>query len=212
MDKNDIVQQLGNIFEPNLLEEIVLKGVLRKFSEGAEIIRIGQKITHFPLLLSGSIKVLTENEEGQELLLYYLEIGDTCAMTLQCCMGDSKSNIRAEAEQDTELIMIPIQHMEEWMVKYSTWRRFIMNSYHERLTEMQEAIDNLAFYDLKERLIKYLRDKAMINGTGILSLTHNKIAEELNTSRVVISRLLKKLENENLIAVGRNNIKVVEFV
>lgn len=212
MDKNDIVQQLGNIFEPNLLEEIVLKGVLRKFSEGAEIILIGQKITHFPLLLSGSIKVLTENEERQELLLYYLEIGDTCAMTLKCCMGDSKSNIRAEAEQDTELIMIPIQHMEEWMVKYSSWRRFIMNSYHERLTEMQEAIDNLAFYDLKERLIKYLRDKAMINGTGILNLTHNKIAEELNTSRVVISRLLKKLENENLITVGRNNIEVAEFM
>lgn len=200
------------MFEDKLLQELEHIGVPKKYTAGEELISNGQTITSFPIVLSGSVKVFTENEEGQELLLYYLEMGDTCAMTLQCCMGNSKSNISAVAEINSELIMVPVQQMEDWLVRYPSWRRFILNSYHERLREMQEAVDNLAFYDLKDRLVKYLRDKALVNGTGMLSLSHGTIANELNTSRVVISRLLKKLENDGLIEIGRNNVKVREFL
>ena len=132
-------------------------------------------------------------------------------MTLQCCLNDTKSKIRVVAEDTTEVVLIPIKRMEEWIVKYGGWRRFIFNSYHERLNEMLDAIDNLAFQNLEDRLYKYLKDKAMINGSADVKTTHREIANELNTARVVISRLMKKLEQNGKIESDRNCIRVTEF-
>jgi CRP/FNR family transcriptional regulator len=140
-----------------------------------------------------------------------LERGDTCAMTLTCCLGNSKSKIRAIAETDGSLLMIPITKMEEWLTKYKTWRNFVFESYNIRLNEMLEAIDSLAFMNLEERLYKYLTDKVKVLGTTSLNTTHLEISTELHTSRVVISRLLKALEQQGKIKINRNKIEVLQF-
>ncbi len=172
---------------------------------------IGQKISHFPIVLNGSIKVITENEDGNELLLYYLELGDTCSMTLQCCMGHSVSKITAVAETATEIIMIPVSKMEEWVVKYPTWRQFTFNSFQERIDELLQSVDNLAFNDLENRLYAYLKDKAVVTSSEVLHITHQKIATELNTSRVVVSRLMKKLEKNGQLKMNRKSIHLTQL-
>ena len=118
-------------------------------------------------------------------------------MTLSCCMGQTKSKIRAVAETNVELIMLPKEKMTEWLGKYKTWQAYILQSYHNRLDEFLEALDTIAFLKMDERLFKYLKDKAMVTHNDILNVTHKQISEDLHTSRVVVSRLLKKLENEN---------------
>lgn len=206
-----IKQQFEFLFEAPLIDEILKLGDFKKFKIDDEIIDIGQEITHFPLVVSGSLKVITEDERGNELLLYYLEMGDTCAMTMQCCLKSSKSKIRVISEDTTSIVFIPVQKMEEWIVKYPTWRRFVFDSYNNRLNEMLESIDNLAFTNLEGRLYKYLKDKALINQSSELKITHHQIAQDLNSSRVVISRLMKKLEHDGQITQDRNRVSVVEF-
>jgi CRP/FNR family transcriptional regulator, anaerobic regulatory protein len=198
-------------FEDDLLKEIEETGTLKNFKEGDKLIEIGDFVTAMPLLLNGAIKILREDKDGDELLLYFLESGDTCAMTLSCCLGQTRSEIRAVAERDATVIMIPIGKMEEWTSKYKSWRNFVFESYHSRLTEMLDTIDTIAFLNMDQRLMKYLRDKAMINQNEMLQVTHQQIAYELHTSRVVISRLLKKLEIEGKIELQRNSIKVVDL-
>ncbi|WP_289039079.1 Crp/Fnr family transcriptional regulator [uncultured Zobellia sp.] len=209
--KEGLLQNYGYLFEDALLEEMQTVGMLKKFKQGTVIMDIGETISHMPLLLSGAIKILREDENGDELLLYFLERGDTCAMTFSCCVGTHKSEIRAVAESDTELIMIPVEKMEVWMAKYATWRQFILDSYHTRMTELLETVDTLAFLRMDERLLKHLQDKAMVNHDEFVQATHQDIAYDLNTSRVVISRLLKKLEKEGKIEMQRNRIKVVDL-
>lgn len=206
-----IKRQFEFLFEEELIDEILKLGDFKEFAIDQEIMDIGQEITHFPLVISGSLKVITEDEKGNELLLYYLEMGDTCAMTMQCCLKSSRSKIRVTAEDITKVVFIPVQKMEEWIVKYPTWRRFVFDSYNYRLNEMLESIDNLAFTNLEGRLYKYLKDKSLINSSPELRITHHQIADELNSSRVVISRLMKKLEHEGKIKQDRNKVVVTEL-
>ena len=180
------------VFEKELLEEISEVGILKDFEANEKIIEIGDSVSSMPLLLSGAIKILREDQDGDELLLYFLERGDTCAMTLSCCLGNTKSEIRAVAEMPTKLIMIPIEKMEEWTSKYKSWRNYVFESYHSRLSEMLDTIDTIAFLNMDERLLKYLRDKAKINQNELVQITHQEIAYDLHTSRVVISRLLSE--------------------
>ncbi len=203
-------QSYGGLFEKALIEEINQVGTLREIPEGFMLIDFGQYIRSMPLLVSGAVKVFREDPEGNELLLYFLESGDTCAMTLNCCLGQTQSEIRAVAEMETKLIMIPIQKMEEWTGKYRTWRNFVFESYHNRLMELLESIDSIAFLRMDERLLKYLKEKVAINQSNILHTTHKEIAYDLHTSRVVISRLLKTLENNGAIKLHRNNIEVLD--
>ena len=206
---HDLQQSYGVLFEKALIEEINQVGTFREVPEGFLLIDFGQYIRSMPLLVSGAIKVFREDPQGNELLLYFLEEGDTCAMTLNCCLGQTQSEIRAVAEMDTKLIMIPIQKMEEWTGKYRSWRNFVFESYHNRLMEMLESIDSIAFLRMDERLLKYLKEKVAVNHSAILHTTHKEIAYDLHTSRVVISRLLKTLENNGEIKLHRNNIEVL---
>ena len=199
------------LFEDELLQEINNVGTYRDIPEGLKLIEIGDYIKSMPLLISGAIKILREDKEGDELILYFIEQGDTCAMTLSCCLGDSKSEIRAIAETDARLIMVPVQKMEEWLGKYKSWRNFVLQSYQNRMTELLEAIDTIAFLKMDERLFKYLKDKAMVNHNEVIHVTHQEIASDLHTSRVVISRLLKALEINGRIELHRNNIKVLDL-
>ncbi|MCX2839205.1 Crp/Fnr family transcriptional regulator [Salinimicrobium sp. MT39] len=196
------------IFEEELLQEMLKFGSLKEVKSGGIIIDIGDYVKQMPLLLEGAIKILREDKDGDELLLYFLERGDTCAMTLSCCLGQTKSEIRAVAEKDTSLVMIPIEKMEEWTSRFKSWRNFVFESYHSRLTEMLDTIDTIAFLHMDERLMKYLQDKAKINKTEQIQVTHQEIAYDLHTSRVVVSRLLKKLELDGKIGLQRNSIMV----
>jgi CRP/FNR family transcriptional regulator, anaerobic regulatory protein len=198
----------GTVFEPALITEIANVASVIDFNEGDHLIEIGQYIRQMPLLINGAIKILREDRNEGELLLYFLEKGDTCAMTLACCLGDTKSEIRAVAETKGTVAMIPIAKMEDWLGKYKSWRKFVFSSYNKRMSEMLSAIDNLAFMKMDERLLNYLIEKAKVTQSKIIANTHQEIAYELNTSRVVISRLLKALENEGKIKLNRNNIEL----
>jgi CRP/FNR family transcriptional regulator len=200
-----------HIFDDELLKEIDACAILKEVPEGAKLMEIGEYIKSMPLLISGVIKVLREDDNGDELLLYFLQHGDTCAMTLNCCMTQSQSEIRAMAETDAKLIMIPVQKMEEWMAKYQQWRNFVLESYNNRLNELLEALDAIAFLNIKQRLLKYLKEKARVTNSSNINSTHQEIAYELHTSRVVVSRLLKKLENEGKIRLNRNHIRILEL-
>ena len=209
--KEELKLNYGYLFEDELLEEINTVGVYREVSEGSKLIEIGDYIKSMPLLISGAIKILREDNKGDELVLYFLERGDTCAMTLTCCLGDTKSEIRAVAETDAKLVMVPVKKMEEWMSKYKSWQNFILASYHDRMKELLEAIDTIAFLKMDQRLFKYLKDKAMVNHDEVIQVTHQEIAHDLHTSRVVISRLLKTLEIDGKIKLNRNSIKVLQL-
>jgi CRP/FNR family transcriptional regulator len=207
----ELKRYYGYQFEDELLEEIQEIGTYKEIPEGFTIMDIGDYIKHMPLILSGAIKVLREDDKGDDLVLYFVEQGDTCAMTITCCMGETKSEIRAVAETNTKLMMIPVQKMQEWMHKYKSWQSFVLQSYHERMRELLEAIDSIAFLKMDERLLRYLRDKAMVNRDDLIHTTHQEIALDLHTSRVVISRLLKKLELDQKIQLHRNNIKLLDL-
>lgn len=206
----ELKENYQHIFEDALLEEINQVGTYKEIPEGFKLMEIGNYIKSMPLLVSGVVKILREDDNGDELLLYFLEQGDTCAMTLTCCMGQTKSEIRAISETETKLIMVPVHKMEEWMAKYQSWRKFILQSYHERLNDLFQTVDSIAFLKMDERLLKYLKDKARVTNDNTINSTHQQIAYELHTSRVVISRLLKKLENLGQVELFRNYIKLIE--
>ncbi|MFK7811591.1 MAG: Crp/Fnr family transcriptional regulator [Maribacter sp.] len=207
----ELKEGYGHIFEKELINEILQVGTFKEVPEGFKLMEIGEYVKGMPLLVSGAIKVLREDSDGDELLLYYLEKGDTCSMTLTCCMGDSKSEIRAIAETDAKLIMVPIQKMDEWSAKYKSWRNFVFESYHNRLNELLHTLDTIAFDKMDMRLIGYLKEKARINKEDTIHNTHQEIAYELHSSRVVISRLLKKLEQMSKIELHRNHIKILDL-
>jgi len=208
---NALKQSYGHLFEDALIEDISRSATIKEIPEGFKLMDVGQYVKSMPLLIEGAIKILRDDHDGDELLLYFLEKGDTCAMTLSCCLGDTKSEVRAIAETDAKLVMIPIEKMEIWTTQYKTWRDFVFESYHHRLMELLETIDSIAFLKMDERLLKYLKDKAKVNNSQIIHHTHQEIAYELHTSRVVISRLLKNLENQGKIILQRNHIKVVSL-
>ncbi len=199
------------VFEPELLAEIEKYGTLAKLEKDDLLIDVGAKITQVPLLLNGAVKIVREDKNGDEIVLYFLERGDTCAISFVNCLNHSKSKVRGIAEKESEAIYIPVKKLEEWMGKYKSWREFVIESYSSRLDEMIEAIDTLAFMKMDERLFKYLSDKVKIMRDTTLNTTHQEIAIDLNTSRVVVSRLLKQLENDGKIILHRNKIEVLEY-
>lgn len=209
MAKDLLYQKFNHILDNTLISEIEKVGTISTFSKDDIIIDINQPLLYIPLLLSGSIKILREDNDGNELLIYFLEAGETCTMSLTCCMGTSKSKIRAVAEKDSSLIMVPVQKMQEWFHNNESWRNFILESYQTRFDEMLETIDNLAFMKMDERLYKYLINKVKLHTSKTVIAKHQDIAEDLHTSRVVISRLLKQFENENKIKLSRNKIEVL---
>lgn len=204
--QQELKENFGPLFEKALLDEILKVGTLKHIPEGVVLMDIGDYVKAMPLLISGAIKIVREDEQGDELLLYFVEKGSTCAMTLTCCVGETKSEIRALTETETVLVMVPIEKMETWAAKYKSWRKFVFESYHNRLNEMLATIDNIAFLKMDERLLNLLKEKARIAKDQRIRTTHQEIAFELHTSRVVVSRLLKKLENLNELTLHRNYI------
>ena len=198
----------AEIFEKDLIKEIVDVGRLRFIPSGDMLIDLGDELTHVPLIIHGAIKIMIEDKNGEEISLYYMEKGETCAISFVNCIHKRKSIFRGIAERDSEGIFIPIEKLDEWLVKYKTWRHFIIDSYHFRLIELVHTIENHAFMRLEDRLRKYLIDKVKIMKTNILRTTHQEIATDIHTSRTVVSRILKDLENEGAIEIRRGRIIV----
>lgn len=178
--------------------------------EGEVIISIGQQLLYMPIVMQGTVKVSMMQPDGRELLMYYLNASDGCAMSFTCCMQQAKSEIMAVAEDDVEMWMIPVEYMDSWMSKYPTWKDFVMRTMQNRFVEMLKALDMVVFNGLDVRLINYLREKSRISGKTVINVSHEEIANDLASSRVVISRLLKKLENDGKVLLYRNQIKLLK--
>lgn len=203
------LDKLTHVFEPKLLQEIQQFGVIQYFKEGDLIMDYGKYIRMMPIVLNGTIKVYRLDEEGREILLYYLSSSESCSMAYSCCIEAKKSEVKAIAEDDVELIAIPHIKLDEWLCVYPSWKNYIMRSFNERFIELLKSIESIAFHKLDERLIDYLKDKQRITGSSVIKASHLLIADELATSRVVISRLLKQLENNKQIILYRNEIKIL---
>ncbi|MDO7135533.1 Crp/Fnr family transcriptional regulator [Algibacter lectus] len=209
MEKALLKEKFSNALDQDIINEILEVGSFKTFQKDDIIIDINQNLEYIPLLLSGNIKILREDSDGNELLIYFLEAGETCTMSLTCCMGTSKSKIRAVAESNSSIVLIPVANMQIWFHSNHSWRNFILESYQSRFNEMLETIDNLAFLKMDQRLYNYLLNKAELSGSKTIIVKHLDISEDLHTSRVVISRLLKQLENENKIKLSRNKIELL---
>lgn len=197
------------IFEKSLKEELQQEAQIRNFNEGDIIIEIDQYIKSIPIVISGTVKVIREDEEGNELFLYYVNAGSTCAMSLTCCMRDQQSQIRAIAEEPVELMVVPVKKMDQWMMQYRSWKDFVMQSYSSRFEELLHTIDLIAFHHMDDRLVSYLEKKALVHDSRTLNIKHQEIAIELSSSREAVSRLLKKLELMGKVKLHRNRIELL---
>ncbi|MEQ8926859.1 MAG: Crp/Fnr family transcriptional regulator [Fulvivirga sp.] len=210
MDRTQIQSHLENTgLEPPLVAELLNLGKFKEAKVGEVVVKSGSRSQYIPLVLSGVLKVMREDPEKGDVFLYYLEGGETCAMSISCCLEPTSNQFKVTAEEDSEVWMIPMDHLDSWIVKYPAFRKFIFSSYKMRFDELLNTIDSMAFMNLDERLYKYLLDKKQSSGSFEINKTHAEIARELNTSRVVISRLLKKLEKEDKIEQHRNKIEIL---
>lgn len=198
-----------SIFEPQLIQEIQQFGILQTFKEGDLIMDYGKYVRMMPIILKGTVKVYRLDEKENEILLYYLSSNESCSMAYSCCLEAKKSEVKAVAEDNVELIAIPHVKLDDWLCTYPSWKNYIMRSFNERFIELLKSIESIAFHKLDERLIGYLKEKQRLSGSSVIKASHGLIADELATSRVVISRLLKQLENDKKIILYRNEIKLL---
>jgi CRP/FNR family transcriptional regulator len=194
------------MLELPLLEELSQVGKIRNLQAGDELIKIGQYIRSTVLVVGGSIKVFRESEEGGEFLVYYLKSGNACAISMICAMKSDTSEVSAIATEDSEVLLVPLELMDSWMMRYTSWNRFVLGNYRERFEELLQVIDQIAFRSLDERLEFHLKRLADNAGSLTIQASHQDIANDLNSSREVISRLLKKMEQKGLLSLQRNQI------
>ena len=178
------------------------------FKKGELIIKPGDEIVSIPIVLKGNIRIIRQDEDGQEVFLYHLYPGQTCAMSLTCCQSGKKSMIKAVAEDDTEILQIPVNQTEDWF-KYPEWKAYISNNYQNRFAELMQVIDLIAFSHMDKQLLHYLQERSKALNTRILDITHQQIADELHAHREAISRLLRTMEQKKLVRLGRNSIELL---
>lgn len=198
-------------FEPELIDLLEKNSIEKSFPAGEVIMRTGQYIKSTVLVLSGRIKIYRQSDEGGEFLIYYLGAGEACAVSLICALQSQTSEISAKAVEVTEVLLLPVQMMDEMMNKFKSWSHFVIKSYRDRFDEMLTVIDNIAFRNMDERLEFYLKRCKADSLKKILNLTHQEIADDLNSSREVISRLLKKMEQLEKIKLNRNSIELINL-
>lgn len=202
----DIAKAYPLLNDDDLLKRIYQLGELRLIKQGERFSNTGATIRGIPLILEGSLRVLREDEVGNEIYLYHIMRGETCAMMLTCCMANKKSDVLAIAEEDSKILVLPVEVMDKWMNEFQTWKVFVMRIYQDRFEELIHVIDSISFKRLDERLLDYLYNKIEVTGDRTLTITHQEIAYELNSSREVISRLLKQMEKKDLLKIERGRI------
>ena len=199
----------SEVLEEELMDEIVKVSHFNKIKSGELLIDIDDEMTHIPLIFEGIVKIIRKDNKGEEIVLYFLERGDTCAISFANCINKKRSVFKGVVEKDLEAIFLPVDYIDLWLSEFKSLRHFIIDSYHFRLLEMVDSIDGLAFMNLDQRIMKYLTDKVKVNNTNDLEITHLDIANDLNTSRVVISRIIKQLHDDKKIYSTRNKIRVL---
>ena len=195
-------------FEKELIEEMAVEGSLREIKEDEVIIESGQNIRSALLVLDGLIKIYREDAEGHEFFMYYLDNGKACALSLVCAVKQETSEIMAKAVKPTTLLAIPLSTVDQWMSRYKSWGQFALGSYRQRFEELLKTIDHIAFRHMDERLVYYLKQHQEKSGSNLLHLSFTQIAQDLNSSREVISRLMKKLSEKGLIELHRSHIEI----
>ncbi len=195
--------------EPELLADVRANATLMNLSAGDVMMQIGKPVWGIPLLAKGTVRISRVNDEGQEVLMYYVKSGETCAMSFTCWMTTQVSSVKSTAEDECVVYVIPGKVADQWMQQYPGWKRFVMNTILDGFTEIVRSIDDVAFKKMDDRLVTYLKEKSKISGSALINLTHQQIADELGTNRVVVSRLLKKLETDGRLLLYRNQIKLL---
>ena len=195
--------------EEQLLEEILKNGIIREVKAGETLLRVGQTIRSIILILDGLVKLYREDDEGKEFFIYHLDPGQACSLSMVCAAKHETSEVLAKALTDATVLSIPLEFMEEWMTKYKSWYQFVIASYRNRFEELLKTIDAIAFSNMDARLEYYLQKQVALLGRN-LKITHQEIAIDLNSSREVISRLLKKMEAKNWLIIHRNSIEWIK--
>ncbi|MCB0667008.1 MAG: Crp/Fnr family transcriptional regulator [Saprospiraceae bacterium] len=198
--------QFPHINQASLRSEILNKSDFFTAKKGELILNFNQVISSVPLVLSGSIKILRNDTGGREILLYYVRPGECCAMTLSSGLKEEASLIRAIAQTDVQMLLLPVRFLPDFSKNYPAWNDFVLHTFTQRFDEIIELVDDLSFHHVDHRLLKYLKEKSELLETPVLSISHLEIASEINTSREVVSRLLKKMEKEGILELARERI------
>ena len=209
-ESTPILKNLFPFFEPELLSEMEHESSLKKVSQGDLLISKGELIQNMMLVLKGNIKIYRENDEGAEFFMYYLSPGQACAISMICMAGIEKSAITAVATEDSLILSVPLPQMEKWARKYKSWYDFVVGTYRNRFEELLQVLDQVAFRNMDERLEFYLKRQSRQGDLRVIQISHQQIANDLNSTREVISRLLKKMEQRGLLKLNRNNIELGE--
>ncbi len=206
MELNEILEFKAS---PKIREKLTAVGFAKTFAEGETILQENVYIKAIPIVTSGSIRVMHTDEDGRELLLYYIKAGESCIMSFLGGMHQDTSKVKAIAEEETNILFIPIDKVSLLIKEFPEWLDYIFRLYHKRFEELLEVVNAVAFKKMDERLLDFIQKKCQITKSGTLYITHEQIANELGTARVVVSRLLKQMEDEGLVTLGRNKISLV---
>ena len=207
----DYLNRFYPSFDKELKEVIASRGVLKTYEPGESIMRPGQYFQSTMLIAEGRIKLYREGDDGNEFFIYFLEPGNACALSMICAAKHEKSHMLAVALEETEVITVPIELMDELMRNHRSWYYFVLETYRNRFEEILQVVDSIAFKSMDERLEFYLHNQSEKLNQQELNITHQQIADDLNSSREVISRLLKKMEKEGKVHLNRNSIEVIDF-
>ncbi|MBE2289173.1 MAG: Crp/Fnr family transcriptional regulator [Chitinophagaceae bacterium] len=194
--------------DPKLQAEIATYARVKTIERETVLMSPGDDIFFVPIVQQGVLRIVRQNDEGKEVFLYHLYPGQTCAVAINCCQGKKKSTVKAIAEEDSEILQIPVNMVDEWF-KYPEWKTFINATYGQRFAELLEVIDLIAFSNMDKQVLHYLQERARAAGTNALYITHQIIADELHTHREAISRLLRAMEQKNMLRLGRNTIELL---
>ena len=207
----DIRKQLDDLFRiisPEVREEILNASAVHEFTAGTEILREGQYIKVIPIILDGLVKVFTRNDD-KELLLYYIQPSESCIMTFAACLRNEQSKIFAVCEENTTALLLPADKLNTWIKKFPEINSLFYNQYDLRYSDLLDTIHQLVFEKMDERLLAYLKEKVKVTNKNPVKISHRQIASELGTAREVVSRILKKLENDGKVAQDSGNIKIL---
>jgi CRP/FNR family transcriptional regulator len=205
MDKNNLKILFPDL-EEGLYDELLEHGTVKKVKAGDTLLKVGQTIRSTMLIMEGLVKLYREDEEGKEFFIYHLNAGQACSLSLVCATKHETSEVLAKALTDATILSIPLAYMDQWMGRYKSWYQFVITSYRARFEELLTTIDAIAFSNMDERLQEYLKKQVEKLGNN-LKMTHQDIAKDLNSSREVISRLLKKMEAKGWVVIHRNSIE-----
>lgn len=194
---------------PELVFELQKNSIRKEYKAGSVILSENSHIRSIPIVARGTLKVIRTEEDGREILLYYIKAGESCIMSFLGGIHNETSKVKAEVEDDAEILFLPMEKVTLFMKEYPQWVDYIFRLYHKRFEELLDIINAISFKKVDERLLILLQKKKEITGSNVLHITHEQLANELGTARVVVSRLLKQLEENGVLQLARNKITLM---